>query len=44
MKRVLLIRLISEYRSKVRGFIYDIAQFQSLLSFPLHGLSDSCSV
>jgi len=31
MKRVLPIRLSSRYRSKVRRFVYDLAQFQNLL-------------
>jgi IS605 OrfB family transposase len=31
MKRVLPIRLSSKYRSKVRQFVYDLAQFQNLL-------------
>jgi hypothetical protein len=31
VKRVLLIRLSSKYRSKVRSFVYDLAQFQNLL-------------
>jgi len=31
MKRVLLVRLSSKYRSKVRRFVYDLAQFQNLL-------------
>jgi len=31
VKRVLPIRLSSKYRSKVRSFIYDVAQFQNLL-------------
>jgi len=31
VKRVLPIRVSSKYRSKVRSFIYDVAQFQNLL-------------
>jgi len=31
VKRVLSIRLSSKYRSKVRRFVYDLAQFQNLL-------------
>jgi len=31
MKRVLPIRLSSKYRSKVKRFVYDLAQFQNLL-------------
>jgi len=31
VKRVLPIRLSSKYRSKVKSFIYDVAQFQNLL-------------
>jgi IS605 OrfB family transposase len=31
VKRVLPIRLSSKYRSKVRNFVYDVAQFQNLL-------------
>jgi IS605 OrfB family transposase len=31
VKRVLPIRLSSKYRSKVRSFVYDLAQFQNLL-------------
>jgi IS605 OrfB family transposase len=31
VKRVLPIRLSSKYRSKVRNFVYDLAQFQNLL-------------
>jgi len=31
MRRVLLIRLSSRYKSKVKQFVYDLAQFQNLL-------------
>jgi IS605 OrfB family transposase len=45
VKRVLTIRLSSKYRSKVRSFVYDVAQFQNLLRiFVLEWDKKTCDI